>query len=82
MLLDFGVVKAKIKTVVEELDHNYLNEVKPFTGSAVDNPTVENLARHIYNRLKQDLEQNSQPVQIACVRVWESPDTSVAYSEV
>jgi 6-pyruvoyltetrahydropterin/6-carboxytetrahydropterin synthase len=82
MLLDFGVVKAKIKTIVEELDHNYLNELKPFTGSAENNPTVENLARHIYNRLKQDLDQNNLPAQIASVRVWESPDTSAAYSEV
>lgn len=82
MLLDFGVVKSKIKTVVEELDHNNLNEIKPFTGSAENNPTVENLARHIYNCLKQDLDENSQPAQIASVRVWESPDTSAAYSEV
>lgn len=82
MLLDFSEVKSKIRTIVAELDHNNLNEVKPFTGSAVNNPTVENLARYIYHCLKKDSEENNQAAQITSVRVWESPDTSAAYSEI
>jgi 6-pyruvoyltetrahydropterin/6-carboxytetrahydropterin synthase len=82
MLLDFSEVKAKIRTIVAELDHNNLNEVKPFTSGAENNPTVENLARYIYHCLKKDSERNNQQAQINSVRVWESPDTSAAYSEV
>lgn len=82
MLLDFGEVKRKINVILDELDHNNLNEIEPFSGSSENNPTVENLARYIYNRLKADSGENSGSAQIYAVRVWESPDTSAAYSEV
>lgn len=82
MLLDFGEVKRKLNDIMDELDHNNLNEIEPFHGGSEDNPTVENLARYIYNRLKAEAGENSGPAQIYAVRVWESPDTSAAYSEV
>lgn len=82
MLLDFGEVKRKINVILDELDHNNLNEIEPFRGSSENNPTVENLARYIYNRLKAESGKNSGSAQIYAVRVWESPDTSAAYSEV
>lgn len=82
MLLDFGEVKRKIKTIMDDLDHNNLNEVEPFNGGSENNPTVENLARYIYHRLKLEAGKNDQTAQISSVRVWESPDTSAAYTEV
>ncbi|MFX4260681.1 6-carboxytetrahydropterin synthase QueD [Pelotomaculum propionicicum] len=82
MLLDFGEVKRKIKAIVDELDHNTLNEVEPFCGSSENNPTVENLARYIYYRLKGQGDGHDQAAKISRVRVWESPDTSATYAEV
>lgn len=82
MLLDFGEVKRELKTIVDELDHNTLNEVEPFNGGSENNPTVENLARYIYRSLKAEPGKNNGAAQICSVRVWESPDTSAAYSEV
>lgn len=82
MLLDFRAVKNKIKVIVDELDHNTLNEVEPFCGGSENNPTVENLARYIYYRLKDACDGHGKAAQISRVRVWESPDTSAAYMEV
>jgi 6-pyruvoyltetrahydropterin/6-carboxytetrahydropterin synthase len=51
MLVDFGDLSAAVKPLVEKyLDHWHLNDT---TG--LDNPTSEELARWIYNKLKPDL---------------------------
>ena len=41
LLMDFGVVKARTKQVLEEIDHKYLNELAAFQDR---NPSSENLA--------------------------------------
>lgn len=82
MLLDFKEVKDKVKKIVDELDHVNLNDLKPFADGGEENPTVENLARYIYRRLELETGGNERGVQVAAVRVWESPDASAAYTEV
>jgi 6-pyruvoyltetrahydropterin/6-carboxytetrahydropterin synthase len=72
LLMDFGVVKARTKEVLEEIDHKYLNEVAAFKQQ---NPSSENLARYLYERLGAAL--NRQGVAVRRVNVWES-DTSCA----
>ena len=46
--MDFGVVKARTKQVLEEIDHKYLNELAAFQDR---NPSSENLASYLYGRL-------------------------------
>ena len=46
--MDFGVVKARTKEVLEEIDHKYLNELAAFQDR---NPSSENLACYLYERL-------------------------------
>lgn len=72
LLMDFGVVKAKTKEVLEEIDHKYLNELAAFAGR---NPSSENLAHYLYERLGAIF--NGDKVKIHRVNVWES-DTSCA----
>jgi 6-pyruvoyltetrahydropterin/6-carboxytetrahydropterin synthase len=72
LLMDFGVVKARTKEVLEELDHKYLNELAAFQDR---NPSSENLACYLYERLGAVL--NRDGVKIHRVNVWES-DTSCA----
>jgi 6-pyruvoyltetrahydropterin/6-carboxytetrahydropterin synthase len=72
LLMDFGVVKARTKEVLEEFDHKYLNELAAFQDR---NPSSENLACYLYERLGAIL--NGDGVQILRVNVWES-DTSCA----
>ena len=55
MVMDFADVRAAFLPIVEEhLDHYYLNEV-----DGLENPTSENLAHWIWQRLKSVLPQLS-----------------------
>jgi 6-pyruvoyltetrahydropterin/6-carboxytetrahydropterin synthase len=72
LLMDFGVVKARTKEVLEEVDHKYLNELAAFQDR---NPSSENLARYLYERLEAIFNQDG--VKVHRVNVWES-DTSCA----
>lgn len=49
-LIDFGDLKRVIAPLVELLDHNLLNEI-----DGLGNPTSENLAIWIWNRLRPEL---------------------------
>ena len=72
LLMDFGVVKARTKQVLEEIDHKYLNELAAFQDR---NPSSENLACYLYERLGAIF--NGDGVKVRRVDVWES-DTSCA----
>lgn len=44
---DFGDIKVACAPLIDRLDHYYLNEI-----DGLENPTSENLARWLWNRLK------------------------------
>jgi len=77
LLQDFGVIKARTREVLEELDHKYLNELPAFSRQ---NPSSENLARHLYERLGAIL--NREGVQVSRVSVWESDTSCASYYQV
>jgi len=72
LLMDFGKIKARTNDLLKEIDHKYLNELEAFRKQ---NPSSENLARYLFERLSADL--NHDGVQVSRVNVWES-DTSCA----
>jgi len=72
LLKDFGEVKARAHEILQEIDHKYLNELPPFTRQ---NPSSENLARYLFERLAAALD--SDRVKVSKVSVWES-ETSCA----
>ncbi len=74
LVLDFGQIKAKAKDILAELDHTYLNDLPAFR---VQNPSSENLARYLFERLSTAL--NDERVTVTRVAVWESEQTSAAY---
>jgi 6-pyruvoyltetrahydropterin/6-carboxytetrahydropterin synthase len=49
-LIDYGEIKRVTEPIVRRLDHYYLNEIE-----GLRNPTSENIARWIWERLKPDL---------------------------
>jgi 6-pyruvoyltetrahydropterin/6-carboxytetrahydropterin synthase len=49
-VMDFADVKALFQPLYRELDHNYLNEIP-----GLENPTSENLAIWVWDRLKPEL---------------------------
>lgn len=76
LVKDFGVVKAKAREVLAELDHAYLNELPAFTQQ---NPSSENLARYLFERLGAVL--NGDRVRVSRVSVWESDTSCASYFE-
>lgn len=56
-IIDFADIKNAAKPLIDELDHTYLNEVE-----GLKNPTSENLARWIWERLQPALPILSQVV--------------------
>jgi 6-pyruvoyltetrahydropterin/6-carboxytetrahydropterin synthase len=69
MLIDFKILKKELKILLDELDHIYLNEHPYF---AKVNPTSENMAKYIFDRLKEKFGE-----KVYKILVWES-DRSVA----
>jgi 6-pyruvoyltetrahydropterin/6-carboxytetrahydropterin synthase len=74
LLLDFGVLKARTNALLEEIDHKYLNELEAFREQ---NPSSENLARYLFERLAAAL--NRDGVQVTRVNVWESDNSCASY---
>jgi 6-pyruvoyltetrahydropterin/6-carboxytetrahydropterin synthase len=76
ILVDFKVLKQALNQVLDALDHRHLNEVPPFDAQ---NPSSENLARHIYRDVAALLRQ--EPVRVAFVAVSEKDSSRAEYSE-
>jgi len=74
MALDFGIIKKILGDILSEFDHAYLNEVNSLEGI---NPTSENLAMFIYQRI--DKELSGMPASIWEVEICESERSSVVY---
>jgi len=74
LLQDFGVVKARTRELLEEIDHKYLNELPAFSHQ---NPSSENLARHLFEGLGAVL--NRDGVRVSRVSVWESENSCASY---
>jgi len=72
---DFVELKRHLGDILSRFDHTCLNDVPPFDKI---NPSSENIASTIYNELQPKLA--GAPVSLACVEVWESPQSGVAYS--
>jgi 6-pyruvoyltetrahydropterin/6-carboxytetrahydropterin synthase len=80
MLVDFKVVKAALSRVLEELDHTCLNEDVDDFGEGKLNPTAENLARWIFDTLRETLARElPDRAAPARVTVWESEKSSATY---
>lgn len=78
MLVDFKLVKGYLRDLLEELDHRLLNELPAFADGK--NPTAENIAKHIYDEMKK-ADFFNDDVKLKYIQVWESPKSSVIYTE-
>jgi len=79
LLWDFKDLKAAMNTVIDRLDHQYLNDVEPFK---VQNPSAENLAKYFYQETAARLKASTRGrVLVKDVRVWETDTTTATYFE-
>ena len=74
MVIDFKEVKRSLGEVLDEMDHAYLNDLESF---AEQNPTTENVAKLIYEKLSARLSEKG--ARLAEVTAWESPGCSATY---
>ena len=74
LLMDFGQIKARTNALLEEIDHKYLNELEAFREQ---NPSSENLARYLFERLSTTLSRDG--VRVSRVNVWESDNSCASY---
>lgn len=77
LLMDFSVLKRMLRTELEILDHRDLNATPPFDRI---NPSSENLARYLWQRLEPQLR--GLPVRLTSVTVSEKSAQSATYCEV
>jgi 6-pyruvoyltetrahydropterin/6-carboxytetrahydropterin synthase len=80
LLFDFVHLKKILHSVIDGMDHKYLNDQTPFD---VINPSAENIAQYIYDEgargMKALLKEMAKAPRITAVTVWETDVTSATY---
>ena len=72
LLIDFRLVKKWLKDILDEMDHQHLNDLPFFAGK---NPSSENIAHYIYTSLQPKVKKEN--VKVLRVKVWESENAAV-----
>lgn len=76
LLIDFVELKRVVREVIDRLDHQFINDLEPFT---VINPSAENMAKYFYDEVSRKLDNANAgtPARISQIKIWET-DTSIA----
>ena len=74
VLVDFGIIKTHVKTIMKRLDHQFLNELPFFKD---DQPSSENLAIYIATSLQGMIDVPG--VTVSRVTTWESDNACATY---
>ncbi|MBW3654709.1 MAG: 6-carboxytetrahydropterin synthase, partial [Gemmatimonadetes bacterium] len=75
MAFDFGDAKRHLRAIANELDHQNINDIPPFTELE---PSAENQARWIFQEMQARLGAEGQ--NLVYVKVWETPNQWAQYS--
>jgi 6-pyruvoyltetrahydropterin/6-carboxytetrahydropterin synthase len=79
LLLDFKLLKQVMRPVIDRIDHQMLNELKPFTEL---NPSAENIAKFFYDETNEQLaEMTAGRVRVKDCTIWETDTTTATYFE-
>jgi 6-pyruvoyltetrahydropterin/6-carboxytetrahydropterin synthase len=74
--IEFKILKTKLKEIVAPIDHQDLNTV---LETADLNPSSENIARYIFERLRESL--SGWHGSVGRIEVFETPGNCAAYYE-
>ena len=75
LLMDFVALKKTLQSVIDRLDHQWLNDLPPFD---VLNPSAENIAKYIYDEVNKGIGGQAD-VRLGLVRLWETDTSSATY---
>jgi 6-pyruvoyltetrahydropterin/6-carboxytetrahydropterin synthase len=73
--IDFKILKKQTNSLLDELDHKYLNDLPPFKNNS---PSSENISRYLFERLTETL--NNENITVEKINVWESENACASYS--
>lgn len=76
VVVDFEMLKPSLKAVLAEFQHTSFNEHPDFKNEKM-NPSTENIAKLIYERLSKRVKSSN--AKIVKVTVWETPEASASY---
>ena len=76
MVIDFKDIKNNLQDIIDKLDHQYLNDIEPFTN---ENPTAENISKYIYKELSKNI--NTDNIKVSEIKLWETSNSAVTYTE-
>lgn len=74
LAIDFKELKEHTNSILDELDHKYLNDMPQFKEI---NPSSENIARYIFEELETKLEGTG--VYVYKITAWESEKACASY---
>jgi len=74
VLMDFGIIKSRLREIIGRLDHQFLNELEMFAGRQ---PSSERIATYIAQELQKAI--TDPDVRISRVSAWESEDACASW---
>jgi len=75
LLIDFGDLKRILREVIGILDHQFVNDIEPFTTI---NPSAENMTKWFYDEVTRRMPEGTH-LRIGEVIVWETDVQYAAY---
>jgi len=72
--IDYKIMKTELKAALEPWDHYNLNDVPPFD---VINPSSENVARELYKKMSQRLD--NERLRVSRIEISETCTATVTY---
>ena len=75
LLVDFVELKKAVHSVLDRMDHQWLNDFPPFDKL---NPSAENMAKYIYDEVSSALLAKGG-TRLSAVRLWETDTASATY---
>lgn len=76
LLMDFTHVKHALRGIIAEIDHQFLNDLKPFKTV---NPSAENMAKYFYEEMTARLPELPVGAKLTEAIVWETDTACAVY---
>ena len=78
ILVDFKVLKKELDEILNYLDHKDINTLPEFEN---ESPSSEFMAKFIYEKMKERLQNQYKNAEVSKVAVWETPTSRATYFE-
>jgi 6-pyruvoyltetrahydropterin/6-carboxytetrahydropterin synthase len=76
LLVDFTELKKVMRGVIARLDHQFINDLEPFTTV---NPSAENLAKYFFEEISGQLKTLPPGANLKDVVIWETDTAHARY---